>query len=96
MEEWDFENSEWWWDVALQAVKFDAMYDGDTYIFAISRNSLVDYFQTQDTKEDAIANFEEHIGRIHDLAIRFSSDYNSNEDSPHYLIKNQDCVDYNL
>lgn len=33
---WNFDQSEYWWDVASRSVRFDGVRDGKRYVFAIS------------------------------------------------------------
>lgn len=89
MEDWDFEDNECWWDVDYQAVKFDGWLDGDRYVFAISGMALNDYYQTEDTTEAALENYLENAEQIEYVAARYASDFEANDESPHYFITSE-------
>ena len=89
MEPWDFEENEFWWDIAHQAVKFDGWLNGERFVFAISQIALNDYYRTPDTKEDALQNFGDNIERIEYIAARYASECVANEEAPHFFITSE-------
>lgn len=66
---WTFKEDPWW-DTAHSAVAFVAEAEGRRELCAISQVALNDYFQTEDTKAAALANYNAHCERVHRLAAR--------------------------
>ncbi|MFG0885957.1 hypothetical protein [Vibrio sp. CJQ_6] len=91
---WDFSESEFWYKQNLDALMFDAEYEGDRYVFAIPVGVINDHFGTDDSKEDAFDNYQENIGDFQDMAARFASDVESDDETPHYFIGSDDFSDY--
>lgn len=89
MNTWNFDQSQYWWDVASRSVHFDGVCDGKTYVFAISDVALNDYYKTADTKDNALSNYKHHIEEIENLAARFASEVKASGDAPHYFITSQ-------
>ena len=95
MNEWNFER-EFWWDPNFQAVKFAGIWDGQRYVFAISRSALNDYFRTEDSREAAIINFEEHRDRVEQLATRLIALGVGPSEHGHYFISTEVCEKLSL
>lgn len=89
MEDWDFEDSEYWWDVGCRAIKFEGMLDGDRYVFAVSGIALNDYYQTEDTTEAALENYLNNTSQIEFIATRYASEHEANDESPHFFITSE-------
>lgn len=73
--------------------KFVLLNGEDRKLFEISRNALVDYFETPDTREDANHNFENYRDRICALALRLIDE--QPEDAS-YMILLEDCRRFQL
>lgn len=94
MEEWNFNDSENWYEMNPSLIKFDGEYGGDRYVFAIPVSALNDFFETDDTPEAAKDNYQENIEEIQNLAIRFALDFDSNDEPPHYFIGSEKFKEY--
>lgn len=94
MNVWNFDQSEYWWDVASRSVHFDGVCDGKRYVFAISDVALNDYYKTADTRDDALSNYKFHIEEIKSLAARLASEVKANDDAPHYIITSTEFRKY--
>lgn len=85
--EWKMED-EWSWEMKTDSIHFHLSDGQERHTFDITRTALVDYFRTEDTKEQALALFEQYKERIVSLALRVMSEPMS--DGPH-LIKLETC-----
>jgi len=74
-------------------VKFILRKGDERKLFEISRIALVDYFQTADTRADALQNFEVNRDRILALALRILIE---KTDSDTYNIHLEDCRRFQL
>ncbi|MGD8109397.1 DUF1488 family protein [Vibrio sp. TRT 17S01] len=66
---WEIEE-EWHWEVRTESIRFYLSNGEERLAYDISRIALVDYFNTDDTKEDAEKLFQLHNDRIKELAIK--------------------------
>ncbi len=94
MNAWNFDQSEHWWDVVSRSVHFDGACNGKRYVFAISGVALNDYYETADTRDEALSNYKLHIKEIESLAARFASEVKGNDDVPHYFITSKEFRKY--
>ncbi len=92
-DEWSF-GEEPWWDAEYRAIKFVAeTAGGKRYTCAISDTALNDYFQTEDTREAALANYREHLDMVHSLAVRLIREDIQNDQGV-FLITSKTCRKY--
>jgi hypothetical protein len=88
--------ADFWWDSKFSGLKFAGSIHGKRYVFAISRTALVDFFQTADTVEQAIENFEQNRPRFESMVERFVL----GERLPHYdgpvVVTLLRCIEYQL
>lgn len=86
MEDWDFDENEYWTSPNPESLMFDGYIDGERYVFAISQMALNDFYGTADTPEDAITNYLENSDHVEAIAARFANEFEANEQAPHYFI----------
>lgn len=91
----EFENK-FWWDSKFSGLKFVGTTDGKRYVFAVSRTALVDFFQTVDTPEQAILNFEENRLRFENMVQRFITAERSPHDDGPIVVTLLRCIEYQL
>ncbi|CAA0082712.1 DUF1488 family protein [Zhongshania aliphaticivorans] len=84
------------WDDKFSGVKFAGSIGGKRYMFAISRAALIDFFQTADTKEQALLNFEENRSRFERLATRRVVEEKLPHDDGPVVITYLICIEYQL
>lgn len=70
---WNIEE-EWHWEMKTDSIHFHLSNGQERHTFDITRTALVDYFHTEDTKEQTLALFEEHKERIVNLALKLLSE----------------------
>ncbi|HGV9307506.1 TPA: DUF1488 family protein [Vibrio fluvialis] len=84
---WEIEK-EWNWAMNTESIHFHLSDGQKRHTFDITRTALVDYFHTEDTKEQALALFEQYKERIINLALKVLDE--SKGDEVH-LIKLETC-----
>ncbi|MCG9679096.1 hypothetical protein [Vibrio sp. Isolate24] len=67
--EWRIEG-EWDWEMKSESIRYYVSSDESRHIFRVSRMALVDYFQTEDTKQKAIELFEGNQDRLLALSVK--------------------------
>lgn len=67
--DWRIEG-EWDWEMKSESIRYYVSNDESRHIFRISRIALVDYFQTEDTKQKAIELFEGNQDRLLALSLK--------------------------
>lgn len=87
---------DFWWDAKFSGLKFAGSLAGKRYVFAISRTALVDFFQTADTPEQAIVNFEQNRPRFESLVERFVAKERCPHDDGPVVITFLSCIEYQL
>jgi hypothetical protein len=91
----EFEEN-YWWDSKFSGLKFVGSTDGKRYVFAVSRTALVDFFQTVDTPEQAILNFEENRARFESMVQRFVTGERFPHDDGPIVVTFLRCIEYQL
>ncbi|NMH66583.1 DUF1488 domain-containing protein [Shewanella salipaludis] len=86
---------EYQWDMSKQAVTFWADVDNQRITCQISREALVDYYRTEDTKEQALINFEDNQYDICNLAEHLIRNDVFEEDGGIFIYF-ETCQNYNL
>ncbi len=69
MSEWNFENSDRWYQVDPEQIKFDGEFNGIRCVFAVSVSEINDHFNSYDSRANAEENFDENQSFFYDLAI---------------------------
>lgn len=83
------------WNIQRGTVIFYANVDGLRIQCSISRVALVDYYQTEDTKDQALNNFVENEDAIYDLVEKLIRADTFEEDGS-IVIHLATCQKYNL
>lgn len=91
-DEWKFLEDPWW-DPSRRAVMFRAEKGGQQKLCAISDTALNDYFQTEDTKDAALANYHNHKEMVHSLAVRMIDDRCAKKDGVIFITRSA-CEKY--
>ncbi|MCG9756075.1 hypothetical protein L1D40_12710 [Shewanella insulae] len=86
MEDWDFNENKYWTSPNPESLMFDGYIYGERCVFAISQVALNDFYGTADTADDAITNYLENSDHVEAIATRFASEFDPNEQAPHYFI----------
>lgn len=87
MDGWHFgEEQTCWRDIGRELICFDGYLDGERYVFAVSQIALNDYYETDDTLDDAENNYLNNYKHVESIATRFASEYEANDEPPHYFI----------
>lgn len=90
MSGWHFEaEAACWRDVGGGSICFDGYFEGDRYVFAVSQIALNDFYGTDDTLDDAENNYLNNCQHVESVAARFASEYEANDESPHYFIDSE-------
>lgn len=84
---WEIEK-EWTWKMKTDSIHFHISNGQERHTFDITRTALVDYFHTEDTREQTFVLFEEHKERIVNLALKVLSDSKGDET---HVIKLETC-----
>jgi hypothetical protein len=84
------------WDSKFSGLKFAGTSEGKRYIFAVSRAALVDFFETVDTPEQAILNFEQNRSRFESMVQRFIAAERMPHDDGPVLVNFLRCIEYKL
>lgn len=91
--EWEFEDF-FWEEISPAGIKFNGFLDGKRYVFFVSRIAINDYYQTTDSREQLVANFEENRDHINNVAANYADDSEADDESPHYVITSDDFAEY--
>ncbi|WP_262460794.1 hypothetical protein [Alloalcanivorax balearicus] len=91
MSNWYFDkNGEYWRDIGKDCICFEGFIKDERYVFAVSCIALNDYYETPDTPDDALKNYEENSNHVETIAERYADEFEANEESPHYFIDSND------
>ncbi|MGR5144753.1 hypothetical protein ACQKPX_24185 [Photobacterium sp. DNB23_23_1] len=94
MDEWTFESDDYQYKINPRSVEFVGEVDGERYVFRVLASTLNDYFETDDDSESAIDNYLENMDNIHNAARSVASEYDPNEERPHYYIDGDGLEEY--
>lgn len=86
---------EYEWDFNRKSIKFVAMIDGKRVLCLISTEALNDYFECEDTKENALANFKKNQAGVHKLA-KYLIEMNRFNEAGEIVITSDDVRHYGL
>jgi len=87
--------AEEYWDAAVEAIRFPADLNDRRIMCSISRIALVDYYRTEDTKDNALGLFKEHRKAINNLATRLLNEGRFNEKGEIFIMF-EDVAHYQL
>ncbi|ELA6645887.1 hypothetical protein RB979_001387 [Vibrio alginolyticus] len=69
MNGWDFEQSEYWYQINPELIKFDGDYNGIRCLFGVSVSAINNAFGDYDSRENAEEQFESNMEYFHNLAV---------------------------
>lgn len=90
MGEWNFGNSEFWYQINPEQIKFDGEYNGIRCVFGVSVSKINNHFASYDSRTNAEEIFDENQSFFYNLAIEAAlgdePEFGDYDEPPFYFI----------
>ena len=90
MDNWDFINSNHWYQANPEQIVFDGYFNEIRCLFGVSVSALNDLYNSEDSRASALVNFEENTDYFYELAVQAAEGYELDDEDeeipPFFLI----------